>query len=176
MEQSDLFKGTHSSVVVCLITSHLEDAPLFRIPVPAGTANIRVIRRRVCSRAVIGPVVPQKPARSSPAGTWSAGVTRRKVDPSRTVLAVKGSLRRAKTPAPCLTPDSCIVWRLTPARCVAPFVPASRWAHRRPHDAPFSTRNGDPHARELPNARAARLLARRRPHESNELHGTQFKT
>ena len=34
--QSDLFNGTHSSVVVCLITSHPEDAPLFRIPVPAG--------------------------------------------------------------------------------------------------------------------------------------------
>jgi mRNA interferase MazF len=37
--QSDLFNGTHSSVVVCLITSHLEDAPLFRIPVPAGRAT-----------------------------------------------------------------------------------------------------------------------------------------
>jgi mRNA interferase MazF len=34
--QSDIFNGTHSSVVVCLITSQLEDAPLFRIPVPAG--------------------------------------------------------------------------------------------------------------------------------------------
>lgn len=34
--QSDLFNGTHASVVVCLITSHLEDAPLFRIPVPTG--------------------------------------------------------------------------------------------------------------------------------------------
>ena len=34
--QSDLFNGTHSSVAVCLITSHREDAPLFRIPVPAG--------------------------------------------------------------------------------------------------------------------------------------------
>jgi mRNA interferase MazF len=34
--QSDLFNGTHSSVAVCLISSHLEDAPLFRIPVPAG--------------------------------------------------------------------------------------------------------------------------------------------
>ena len=34
--QSDLFNGSHSSVVVCLITSHLEDAPLFRIPLPAG--------------------------------------------------------------------------------------------------------------------------------------------
>jgi len=37
--QSDLFNGTHSSVVVCLITSHLEDAPLFRIPVPTGTTT-----------------------------------------------------------------------------------------------------------------------------------------
>jgi mRNA interferase MazF len=34
--QSDLFNHTHSSVVVCLITSHLEDAPLFRISVPSG--------------------------------------------------------------------------------------------------------------------------------------------
>jgi mRNA interferase MazF len=34
--QSDLFNGTHASVVVCLITSHLEDAPLFRIPIPPG--------------------------------------------------------------------------------------------------------------------------------------------
>jgi mRNA interferase MazF len=34
--QSDLFNGTHSSLAVCLITSRLEDAPLFRIPVPAG--------------------------------------------------------------------------------------------------------------------------------------------
>jgi mRNA interferase MazF len=34
--QSDLFNGTHSSVAVCLITSHMEDAPLFRITVSAG--------------------------------------------------------------------------------------------------------------------------------------------
>ena len=34
--QADLFNRTHSSVVMCLITSHLEDAPLFRIPVPSG--------------------------------------------------------------------------------------------------------------------------------------------
>ena len=34
--QSDLFNGTHASVAVCLITTHLQDAPLFRIPVPAG--------------------------------------------------------------------------------------------------------------------------------------------
>jgi mRNA interferase MazF len=34
--QSDLFNGTHSSVAVCLITSHLTDAPFFRISVPTG--------------------------------------------------------------------------------------------------------------------------------------------
>jgi mRNA interferase MazF len=33
--QSDLFRGTHASVVG-LITSHLEDAPLFRIPIGPG--------------------------------------------------------------------------------------------------------------------------------------------
>jgi mRNA interferase MazF len=37
--QSDLFNSTHSSVVVCLITTHLEDAPLIRIPVPPGRAT-----------------------------------------------------------------------------------------------------------------------------------------
>jgi mRNA interferase MazF len=37
--QSDLFNATHASVVVCLITSHLEDAPLFRIPAPAGRGS-----------------------------------------------------------------------------------------------------------------------------------------
>ena len=36
MVQSELFNGTHSSVAVCLITSYQEDAPLFRIAVPAG--------------------------------------------------------------------------------------------------------------------------------------------
>jgi mRNA interferase MazF len=41
--QSDLFNDTHSSVAVCLITSHLEDAPLFRIPVPSGrTTGLKV--------------------------------------------------------------------------------------------------------------------------------------
>ena len=34
--QSNLFNGTYSSVAVCLITTYLEDAPLFRIPVLAG--------------------------------------------------------------------------------------------------------------------------------------------
>lgn len=35
--QSDAFNETHASVTVCPITSHvLGDAPLFRVPVPAG--------------------------------------------------------------------------------------------------------------------------------------------
>jgi mRNA interferase MazF len=34
--QSGLFNRTHSCVVVCLITGHLEDALLFRIPIPVG--------------------------------------------------------------------------------------------------------------------------------------------
>ena len=34
--QADLFNSVHTSVVVCLITSHLEDAPLFRISIPHG--------------------------------------------------------------------------------------------------------------------------------------------
>jgi mRNA interferase MazF len=37
--QSGLFNGTHSSIVVCLITRHPEDAPLFRIAVPSGRAT-----------------------------------------------------------------------------------------------------------------------------------------
>ena len=43
--QSDLFNGTHSIVAVCLITTHLEDAPLFRIPVPAGRPVSKSNRR-----------------------------------------------------------------------------------------------------------------------------------
>ena len=31
--QSDLFNGTHHSVTICLVTSTLVDAPLFRIPI-----------------------------------------------------------------------------------------------------------------------------------------------
>ena len=37
--QSDLFNETHASVVVCLITTDLQDAPLFRVPVSAGKAT-----------------------------------------------------------------------------------------------------------------------------------------
>ncbi len=53
MVQSDLFNGTHSSVVVCLITSHLEDAPLFRIPVPAGRTTGLKLQSQVMVDKVI---------------------------------------------------------------------------------------------------------------------------
>lgn len=51
--QSDLFNRTHSSVVVCLITSHLEDAPLFRIPVPSG----RMTGLRMPSQVMVDKVI-----------------------------------------------------------------------------------------------------------------------
>ena len=51
--QSDLFNGTHSSVVVCLITSHLEDAPLFRISVPAGRTTGLKLQSQVMVDKVI---------------------------------------------------------------------------------------------------------------------------
>jgi mRNA interferase MazF len=51
--QSDLYNGTHPSVVVCLITSHLEDAPLFRIPVPTG----RTTGLKLESQAMVDKVI-----------------------------------------------------------------------------------------------------------------------
>ena len=37
--QSDLFNPTHSSIVICPITSHLVDAPLFRVPISPSREN-----------------------------------------------------------------------------------------------------------------------------------------
>ncbi len=37
--QSDAFNPTHASVVVCPITSHLVDAPLFRLPLRPNVEN-----------------------------------------------------------------------------------------------------------------------------------------
>ncbi|MDI1337924.1 MAG: type II toxin-antitoxin system PemK/MazF family toxin [Lacunisphaera sp.] len=34
--QSDLFNATHASVTLCPVTSHLLDAPLFRVPLAIG--------------------------------------------------------------------------------------------------------------------------------------------
>jgi mRNA interferase MazF len=37
--QSDLFNPTHASLVVCPITSHLVEAPLFRLPIKPNKLN-----------------------------------------------------------------------------------------------------------------------------------------
>jgi len=37
--QSDLFNPTHPSVLICPITSHLVDAPLFRLPIRPSASN-----------------------------------------------------------------------------------------------------------------------------------------
>jgi mRNA interferase MazF len=37
--QSDFFNDTHASITLCPVTSHLIDAPLFRIPVAPGAGT-----------------------------------------------------------------------------------------------------------------------------------------
>jgi mRNA interferase MazF len=37
--QSDLFNPTHASITVCPITSYIEDAPLFRLPLEPSAEN-----------------------------------------------------------------------------------------------------------------------------------------
>jgi mRNA interferase MazF len=37
--QSDLFNATHASLLVCLLTTELIDAPLFRLPLSPSSAN-----------------------------------------------------------------------------------------------------------------------------------------
>ena len=37
--QSDLFNATHASIVICPITSHLVDTPLFRLQLSSAQAN-----------------------------------------------------------------------------------------------------------------------------------------
>jgi hypothetical protein len=72
-------------------------------------ANIRVINRRVCSWAVLGPAVPNK-TRSKPTSGNVFPLRRPSTGPwfARTVLAVKGSLRRAKKRR---APDYCAPFR-----------------------------------------------------------------
>lgn len=67
--QSDLFNATHASVAVCLITSVLQDAPLFRVPVPAGRetglltdSHVMVDKIIAVPRAKIGGKVGTLPA------------------------------------------------------------------------------------------------------------------
>jgi mRNA interferase MazF len=72
--QSDLFNPTHASIVICPITTHLVDAPLFRLPLKPSAANslkaesqimidkvMAVKRERIGKR--IGAVTPQDMAR-----------------------------------------------------------------------------------------------------------------
>lgn len=41
--QSNFFNPTHASVIVCLLTSDLQDAPLFRVDIdPSGQNGLRV--------------------------------------------------------------------------------------------------------------------------------------
>ena len=69
--QSDLFNGTHSSVAVCLITSHLEEAPLFRIPILAGKTTGLKVESQVMVDKVIA--IPRNKIRGC-AGRLPAGV------------------------------------------------------------------------------------------------------
>ena len=72
--QSDLFNATHASIVICPITTHLVDAPLFRLPLkPSGANGLRaesqimvdkvmaVKRERIGKR--IGTITPEEMAR-----------------------------------------------------------------------------------------------------------------
>jgi len=68
--QSDLFNGTHSSVAVCLITSHLEDAPLFRISVAAGGTTGLKLESQVMVDKIIA--IPREKI-TGRAGALSAG-------------------------------------------------------------------------------------------------------
>jgi mRNA interferase MazF len=69
--QSNLFNPTHASVVVCPVTSHLVDAPLFRLLLPANAGNglkadsqVMVDKllalRRDCLRKRIGALAPSE--------------------------------------------------------------------------------------------------------------------
>ena len=59
-------------------------------------ANIRVINRRVCSSAVIGPAVPKPCSEPTSRNVFPPEPPVESVPFTRTVLTVKGSLRRAK--------------------------------------------------------------------------------
>ena len=60
-----------SSVVVCLITSHWEDAPLFRIPVPSG----RTTGLKVESQVMVDKMIAiQRSKITGRAGTLPGGV------------------------------------------------------------------------------------------------------
>ena len=60
--QSDLFNGTHPTVMLCLLTSELRDAPIFRLSVEAAAGNglkqasqVQIDKVMTVSRDKIGP-------------------------------------------------------------------------------------------------------------------------
>jgi len=62
--QTDLVNDTHASILLCLVTSHLEDAPLLRIPVAPRPENgllkpsqIQADKIHTARREKIGPVI-----------------------------------------------------------------------------------------------------------------------
>jgi len=72
--QSDLFNATHASIVICPITTHLVDAPLFRLPLkPSGVNGLKaesqimidkvMAARRVSMGQRIGAITPEEMAR-----------------------------------------------------------------------------------------------------------------
>ncbi len=51
--QSDIFNETHASIVVCLVTSERQDAPLFRIDVqPSETTGLKMTSQIMVDKIV----------------------------------------------------------------------------------------------------------------------------
>jgi len=51
--QSDIFNDTHASIVVCLLTSELQDAPLFRLAVePTDENGLQIISQIMVDKMV----------------------------------------------------------------------------------------------------------------------------
>jgi mRNA interferase MazF len=54
--QSDFFNETHASITLCPVTSHLIDAPLFRIPVgPGATTGLKMASQVMVDKVISVP-------------------------------------------------------------------------------------------------------------------------
>lgn len=54
--QSDLFNETHASIIVCLLTTDIQDAPLFRLHIePSGNNGLKK-----CSQIMIDKIVAMR--------------------------------------------------------------------------------------------------------------------
>jgi len=51
--QSDLFNKTHTSILVCLLTSDLQDAPLFRVDVQPDSKNGLECRSQIMADKIV---------------------------------------------------------------------------------------------------------------------------